>query len=126
MCLAHSHRPSWKKALWSLPRRPLVASLDVPLVVQLVNLQTRSVQPQSARAAPTLLPGPHQRHGNTSIRLTSSMHDCLAGIRNARVCLPLFQRPHLPEATVSLHGHSLDVHSPEPSHIPTNERGTRP
>lgn len=91
---------------------------------QPVNLQTRSVQPQSARAAPTLLPDPHHRHSNTAIRL--SMHDCHAGTRNVPASPPLFQRPHLPEAAVFLHRHSLSVRSLEPSYIPTNERGARP
>lgn len=126
VCLAHSHRPSRKGPVVPPGKTPCSQPGRATGAVQPVNLQTRSVQPQSARAAPTLLPGPHQRHSNTSIRLTSSMHDCHAGIRNARVSLPLFQRPHLPEATVFLHGHSLAVRSPEPSHIQTNERGARP
>lgn len=54
------------------------------------------------------------------------MHDCHAGIRNALVSLPPFRRPHLPEATVFLHGYSLSVRSPEPAHILSNERGARP
>lgn len=57
---------------------------------------------------------------NTVTQLTSSMHDCHAGIRNAQESLPIFQRPHLPEATAFLHGHSLSARSPEPTSQPMN------
>lgn len=109
------------KALWSLLGRLLVTSLDLRAALS------------SRRALGLLCPGPPGCWTPTK----ALEHSDKADVESAQVsrgdqqCPKLnwyhSQGPHLPEAAgFLLHGHSLSARSPEPSHIPTNERGARP